>query len=265
MTHVTPQCRKQDDNADDTRTEDVCDMSVLADEDSRFLLYHNVQLHYKISTPSSADAASSSSSSSSYPALFESPNAPAELMPAVLLDSPTQRSSQSRERQPHSEGPSVAQAAEASVGSSGESSNGANVKHGNGSHWHVPSPSGSVPGSEAGSEPRYMRGATPALLLHGFGASLFSWHALLQPLAALLAAPALAFDRPAFGITLRPLPSATLSGLLDPQANPYSVPFSASVALALASWLNASVGAKAVAERSGGAINKREVKTVMVA
>ena len=256
---VTPQRRKQGGD-DDAGTEDVCDMSLLADEDSRFLLYRNVQLHYKLSAPSSADAGASSAAS--YPALFHSPNALAELMPAVLPDSPSQRSSQGQTlaRQPHKEVPSEAQAAESSVGSGEESGNGAHVKQGNGSHWHVPSPAGSVPGTEGGSNRRYQRGATPALLLHGFGASLFSWHALLQPLAALLA-----FDRPAFGVTLRPLPWASLSGLLDPQANPYSVAFSASAALALASWMNASVGAKAAAERSGGAISKREVKTVMIA
>lgn len=50
------------------------------------------------------------------------------------------------------------------------------------------------------------------LLLHGFGASTYSWHAVLEPLGAL--GTALAYDRPAFGLTERPL---TWEGL-----NPYS-------------------------------------------
>ncbi len=45
----------------------------------------------------------------------------------------------------------------------------------------------------------------PALvLLHGFGASVYSWHAVMQPLAA--ANTVIAYDRPAFGLTSRPLP-----------------------------------------------------------
>ena len=43
----------------------------------------------------------------------------------------------------------------------------------------------------------------PLVLLHGFGASLFSWREVMAPLAA--SNPVLAFDRPAFGLTERPL------------------------------------------------------------
>lgn len=44
----------------------------------------------------------------------------------------------------------------------------------------------------------------PALvLLHGFGASLFSWREVMAPLAEL--GRAVAFDRPAYGLTQRPL------------------------------------------------------------
>ena len=52
------------------------------------------------------------------------------------------------------------------------------------------------------------------LLLHGFGASLFSWHEVMEPLAEV--GTVIAFDRPAFGLTERPLPGEW-SG-----ENPYS-------------------------------------------
>ena len=53
------------------------------------------------------------------------------------------------------------------------------------------------------SEPTTMGVDTAFVLLHGFGASTFSW----QPVAASLSArmPVVAFDRPAFGLTDRPL------------------------------------------------------------
>ncbi len=41
------------------------------------------------------------------------------------------------------------------------------------------------------------------VLLHGFGASLYSWNAVLEPLGELGAV--IAYDRPAFGLTERPL------------------------------------------------------------
>ena len=41
------------------------------------------------------------------------------------------------------------------------------------------------------------------VLLHGFGASLFSWREVMAPLAA--TNQVIAFDRPAFGLTERPL------------------------------------------------------------
>jgi pimeloyl-ACP methyl ester carboxylesterase len=56
----------------------------------------------------------------------------------------------------------------------------------------------------------------PALiLLHGFGASLFSWREIMAPLAEL--GTVIAYDRPAFGLTERPL---KWQGL-----NPYSSEF----------------------------------------
>jgi pimeloyl-ACP methyl ester carboxylesterase len=41
------------------------------------------------------------------------------------------------------------------------------------------------------------------ILLHGFGASLFSWQAVMEPLSQL--GTVIAYDRPAFGLTERPL------------------------------------------------------------
>jgi len=42
------------------------------------------------------------------------------------------------------------------------------------------------------------------ILLHGFGASTFSWREVMQPLSEL--GTVIAYDRPAFGLTERPLP-----------------------------------------------------------
>lgn len=44
----------------------------------------------------------------------------------------------------------------------------------------------------------------PLILLHGFGASLFSWREVMQPLAD-SGHRVVAFDRPAFGLTERPM------------------------------------------------------------
>jgi pimeloyl-ACP methyl ester carboxylesterase len=41
------------------------------------------------------------------------------------------------------------------------------------------------------------------ILLHGFGASLYSWHAVMEPLGQM--GTVIAYDRPAFGLTERPL------------------------------------------------------------
>lgn len=68
----------------------------------------------------------------------------------------------------------------------------------------------------------------PMILLHGFGASLFSWSRVMKPLAELTGSKVLAFDRPAFGLTSR----VSLSGHSSPGGkdtkplNPYSMAFS---------------------------------------
>lgn len=57
----------------------------------------------------------------------------------------------------------------------------------------------------------------PALvLLHGFGASLFSWREVMAPLAAY--GRVIAFDRPAFGLTSRPLPQDWTENPYTPEA-----------------------------------------------
>lgn len=67
----------------------------------------------------------------------------------------------------------------------------------------------------------------PMILLHGFGASIFSWDRVLKPLAQIIGSKVLAFDRPAFGLTSRVDPSvhSTLSEDAKP-LNPYSALFS---------------------------------------
>lgn len=56
-------------------------------------------------------------------------------------------------------------------------------------------------------------GEPTLVLLHGFGASVFSWRKVMEPLGEL--GTVVAFDRPAFGLTERPL-------LWEEGANPYT-------------------------------------------
>jgi pimeloyl-ACP methyl ester carboxylesterase len=66
----------------------------------------------------------------------------------------------------------------------------------------------------AGPE-RERGGAAPDLvLLHGFGASIFSWRDVLGPLSQ--ACRVLAFDRPGFGLSCRPLPQEWSNDADDP-------------------------------------------------
>ncbi|CAH2054138.1 unnamed protein product, partial [Thlaspi arvense] len=67
----------------------------------------------------------------------------------------------------------------------------------------------------------------PMILLHGFGASVFSWNRVMKPLARLVRSKVLAFDRPAFGLTSRIL--HPFSGGTNNDAkpfNPYSMVYS---------------------------------------
>lgn len=58
------------------------------------------------------------------------------------------------------------------------------------------------------------------VLLHGFGASVFSWEKVMKPLAGLTGSKVLAFDRPAFGLTSR------VREFMGWNVNPYSMAFS---------------------------------------
>lgn len=43
----------------------------------------------------------------------------------------------------------------------------------------------------------------PMIMLHGFGASVYSWSRVMKPLAEVTGSKVIAFDRPAFGLTSR--------------------------------------------------------------
>ncbi len=61
---------------------------------------------------------------------------------------------------------------------------------------------------------KYGSGEPAIILLHGFGASVFSWREVLQPLSQY--GTVIAYDRPAFGLTSRPMPGSWQG------VNPYS-------------------------------------------
>lgn len=67
----------------------------------------------------------------------------------------------------------------------------------------------------------------PMILLHGFGASVFSWSRVMKRLAGLTGSRILAFDRPAFGLTSRVNAVELSSRSKDEKPlNPYSMAFS---------------------------------------
>jgi pimeloyl-ACP methyl ester carboxylesterase len=71
---------------------------------------------------------------------------------------------------------------------------------------------------------RMGQGEPAIVLLHGFGASTFSWEQVMEPLSAY--GTVIAFDRPAFGLTERPMPPYE-------GANPYSLDFQADLLFGL--------------------------------
>lgn len=73
--------------------------------------------------------------------------------------------------------------------------------------------------SQAGAQTRKI--GLPMILLHGFGASAFSWHRVMKPFAQITGSKVLAFDRPAFGLTSGVRHSGDKLPL-----NPYSMAFS---------------------------------------
>ncbi|XP_073100484.1 uncharacterized protein [Elaeis guineensis] len=81
----------------------------------------------------------------------------------------------------------------------------------------------------------------PMILLHGFGASVFSWDRVMKPLARLTGSKVLAFDRPAFGLTSRAsyLGQQGVGGGDARPLNPYSMAFSVLVTLSFMDLLGA--------------------------
>lgn len=81
----------------------------------------------------------------------------------------------------------------------------------------------------------------PIILLHGFGASVFSWSRVMKRLAEITASKVLAFDRPAFGLTSRVDSFMHLShGTEDTKPlNPYSMAFSVLATLHFIDFLEA--------------------------
>jgi len=89
------------------------------------------------------------------------------------------------------------------------------------------------------------QGEPTLVLLHGFGASIFSWREVMEPLAEV--GTVIAFDRPAFGLTARPMPGEW-SG-----ENPYSPEAQAALTVALLDGL-AVERALLVGHSAGGTI-----------
>jgi pimeloyl-ACP methyl ester carboxylesterase len=83
------------------------------------------------------------------------------------------------------------------------------------------------------------------LLLHGFAASTFSWREVMEPLAQ--AQRVIAFDRPAFGLTERPMPGEWQG------QNPYSADAASDLTVELMDELGIEQGVL-VGNSAGGAI-----------
>lgn len=77
----------------------------------------------------------------------------------------------------------------------------------------------------------------PMILLHGFGASVFSWKKVMKLLAEVSGSKVLAFDRPAFGLTSRV--NFTSGTDVSKSLNPYSMAFSVLATLHFIDMLNA--------------------------
>jgi len=84
------------------------------------------------------------------------------------------------------------------------------------------------------------------ILLHGFGASAFSWHAVMQPLSAY--GRVIAYDRPAFGLTERPMPGEWKG------ESPYSATANVELLLGLMDSLNVKQ-AILVGNSAGGSVS----------
>lgn len=91
---------------------------------------------------------------------------------------------------------------------------------------------------------KYGNGEPTFILLHGFGASLFSWREVTVPLAQL--GTVIAYDRPAFGLTERPLEWES--------ENPYSQEAQVELVVGLMNALNVEQ-AILVGNSAGGTIS----------
>jgi len=70
------------------------------------------------------------------------------------------------------------------------------------------------------------RGSSGIVLIHGFGGGVVSWRHVLEPLARHTGLRVVAYDRPAFGLTSRPVPAGD-------QGNPYTMESQAALVLDL--------------------------------
>jgi len=84
------------------------------------------------------------------------------------------------------------------------------------------------------------------ILLHGFGASAFSWHVVMQPFSAY--GRVIAYDRPAFGLTERPMPGEWTG------ESPYSTVANVELLLGLMDALNVNQ-AILVGNSAGGSVS----------
>ncbi|XP_031485717.2 uncharacterized protein LOC116254460 [Nymphaea colorata] len=107
------------------------------------------------------------------------------------------------------------------------------------------------------SSSRSCRLGLPMILLHGFGATVFSWRKVMKPLAHLVGSSVLAFDRPAFGLTSRvdypPKPSSALMAA-STHLSPYSTAFSSLVTLSFMDKLKGSDKAILVGHSAGSLV-----------
>ena len=91
------------------------------------------------------------------------------------------------------------------------------------------------------------RGTTTLILLHGFAASTYTWREVMPALAE-AGYRVIAFDRPAFGLTERPMPDAFANGV-----NPYTAEAQTALVIGLMDALNIP-SAVLVGNSAGGTV-----------
>jgi pimeloyl-ACP methyl ester carboxylesterase len=90
------------------------------------------------------------------------------------------------------------------------------------------------------------QGEPTFILLHGFGASTYSWREVMEPFSEL--GRVIAYDRPAFGLTARPMPGEWTG------ENPYSPESQAAIAIGLMDALDIQK-AYLVGNSAGGTVS----------